>query len=308
MKYSIIFLLIFENENLAEFVSDVESRFRELNEDYEILIIRNGLGGISEKMKNRLAQISPNLRLFHLPTETTEALCLSVGFHESRGETIIAYGSFQQVSTESIIHMVNTLDERTDLVTPCRQNRLDSRFNQFQSKIYNWLIRTFIKSKFNDIGCKVKVFKRRVLEEVALYGNMYSFLPILAQEKGFHVKEFNCDHYRDHKESGLRRLNLYFTYLLDILTLFFNARFNRKPLRFFSSVGVIFLVLGILIFSYVFLEKMIFGTLIGERPVLLLSLLFAVLGIQAASVGLLGEIIAFVYGRHRKEYTIDRVI
>jgi hypothetical protein len=308
MKFSIIILLVFENENLVNFVSDVNSKFKALNEDFEILVVSNGLGKLSEEHKGRLAKVSPNLRMYHLPTKTTEAVCLSVGFHESSGDTIVVYGSFQQVSTESVLQMAKMLGKSADLVTPFRKNRRDSKLNQFQSKIYNWLIKALVKSSFSDIGCKVKVLKRRVLEEIDLYGNMYSFLPILAQERGFRAVECKCDHFKDHKESAVRRLNLYFAYLLDIITLFFNARFNRKPLRFFSSVGLIFLLLGMLIFSYVFFEKMIFGILIGERSVLLLSLLFAVLGIQAASVGLLGEVIAFAFGRHRKEYTIEKML
>jgi hypothetical protein len=309
MKYSIIILLKFENDDLVEFLADIDGLFRNLNEAYEILIIRDGgVGRLSEKSKAELLKINVNLHLFQLPAKTTEALCLSVGMKESAGDVIIVFGSYQQVSTQSLKKMIDALGDTADLVIPYRQKRLDSKFNQFQSKVFNWLLKISVKSKINDVGCKVKVFKRKVLENVNLYGNMYSFLPIFAMDKGFKVREIHCDHFKDYRKTGVRSISEYFVILLDILTLFFNARFNRKPLRFFSSVGVVFMVVGFLILSYVFLEKMFFGTLIGERPVLLLSLLFAVIGIQVASVGLLGEIIAFVYGRHRKEYTVDKVI
>jgi hypothetical protein len=100
----------------------------------------------------------------------------------------------------------------------------------------------------------------------------------------------------------------YFTRIIDIFTLYFNTRFTRKPLRFFSGIGILFLLAGFATTSYVFVQKFVFGQPIGDRPLLLLSILFMVLGIQAASVGLLGEIIVFIHGRQRKEYNIEKMI
>ena len=308
MKYSIVILLKFENDDLIEFVANVDSLFNEISGNYEIIIIRNGPGSFPEDKKNELVQVNPDLRMFQLPVKTTEALCLTVGFKECCGDIILVFGSYQQISTHSIKSMIEALDEETDIVTPWRRKRIDSKSNQFQSKVYNRLVRTIVKSDFNDLGCKVKLLRRRILDNIEIYGNMYSFLPILAIDKGYRVKEIICEHFQDHRETGIRGIKLYLNKIFGILTFYFNSRFNRKPLRFFSTVGVAFILIGGIIFSYVFLEKLIAGTLIGQRPELLLSLLFAVIGIQAASVGLLGEIIAFVHGRHRKEYNIDRVL
>jgi hypothetical protein len=139
---------------------------------------------------------------------------------------------------------------------------------------------------------------------------MYRFLPILAERRGFKVKEIKCEHFNQLGigKSGFYSLSHYFTTFIDLLTLYFNTRFSRKPLRFFSAIGLIFLLTGLLITTYVFAERFLMGHPIGDRPVLLLAILFMVLGVQAASVGLLGEIIAFTHGRHMKEYTIEKMI
>lgn len=308
MKYSIIILLEIENHEFIEFVMSLHSLFRDRGDSYEILIIRNGIGGLSKAEEGLLGQANPVVRLFQMPLKTTEALCMTAGIKKSRGEIIVMFGSFQQITNQSLATIINEFDDETDLITPWRQNRVDNFFNRLQSRIFNWLVKKIARSELNDLGCKVKVLRRSVIDSVSIYGNMFNFLPLLAYEKGFRVKEVKCDHYKDHGKTGLYSVTKYLTILLDILTLYFNTRFTRKPLRFFSAVGVIFLVIGALILSYVFFDKLVFGTPIGERAVLLLSLLFAVIGIQAASVGLLGEIIAFVHGRHRKEYTIEKII
>ena len=137
---------------------------------------------------------------------------------------------------------------------------------------------------------------------------MYQFLPILAERKGFKTKEVKCVHVQQRGKTGFSNLSLLIPRLIDIFTLYFNTRFKRKPLRFFSAIGLLFFVCGALVVSWVFAQKVFLGYPIGSRPILLLALLFMSLGIQAAGVGLLGEIIAFTHGRQNKEYTIERII
>lgn len=308
MKYSIIILLKFKNDDIVEFVANLDSLFRELGDDFEILIMLDGMNVLPEEKKDQLARVNTNLRIFRLPARTTEAICLALGYKESRGETIVVLGSFQQITSPSLEKMIAALDDTTDMVVSWRNNRLDGRFSQFQSRVFNYLVRSIVRTDLNDIACKVKVLRPKILDSITVYGKMYNFLPILARDKGYTVKEIACDHYKDHRKPGIRSVSQYLNTLLDILVLYFNSKFNRKPLRFFSTVGIIFTFIGALIISWVFLDKLLFGTPIGERSLLLISLLFIVNGIQAASVGLLGEIIAFVHGRHRKEYTIEKII
>jgi hypothetical protein len=150
--------------------------------------------------------------------------------------------------------------------------------------------------------------RRAVLEETPLYGNLYRFMPIVAGYKGFRNKEIGCNHFQERGKVGFFGISIYFSRLVDILTLYFNTHFTRKPLRFFISIGAVFFTVGLAGFSYVFLQKIFIGIPIGGRADLLLSILFGVIGIQCASVGLLGEIVAFTYGRHRKEYNVETIL
>ncbi|RLF43557.1 MAG: hypothetical protein DRN09_04565, partial [Thermoplasmata archaeon] len=158
-------------------------------------------------------------------------------------------------------------------------------------------------SRLHDLSCTVKIFRREVLEETELYGNMYRFLPIVADKKGFRCKEIKCEHYQERGKTGFYSPSEYLTRIIDILTLYFNTRFTRKPLRFFSTIGAAFMATGLIIAMYVLIQKIFMQMSIGDRPALLAAVLFLAVGIQVASVGLLGEIVVFTHGRQKKEYT-----
>jgi len=316
IKYSIIVLLEERHEDFPDFVRSLHDVFSAQNASFEILIMANGIGGFLRSQSTNLQGVTDRLKSFYFNTRTTQAVCLKAGFKESRGEIIIVCGSYQQIvcgsyqqiTNDSLAKLLDSLDDETDIISPWRQQRLDPSFNQLQSRVFNNLVRRIVKSDLHDLSCPLKVFRREVLEETGFYGNMYRFLPIIAARKGFKTKEVKCEHCQARGKTGLYRLSEYITRLIDILTLYFNTRFTRKPLRFFSSIGLGFFLIGFIITSYVFVQKFFMGYPIGNRPILLLAIFFMVLGVQAASVGLLGEVITFTHGRNRKEYTIEKII
>ncbi|MCG2777042.1 MAG: glycosyltransferase [Desulfobacterales bacterium] len=312
MKYSIIVLLEREeiHKGSVQFIRDLHDLFLNRQEPFEILIIANGLGPFLRHELDELLVRNNRIKAIQFDTKTTQAVCLKTAIGGSNGKIIVVCGSYQQIPDDSLIKFLDSLDSETDIVAPWRQHRVDTPFNQLESKLFNALVRTLTATDFHDLSCTVKIFRREVVEETDIYGNMYRFLPILAERRGFKVKEIKCEHYQQFGigKSGFYSLSHYFTTFIDILTLYFNTRFSRKPLRFFSAIGLIFLLAGLIITAYVFAEKFLMGYPVGGRPLLLLAILFMVLGVQAASVGLLGEIIAFTHGRNKKEYTIEKTI
>jgi glycosyltransferase involved in cell wall biosynthesis len=310
MKYSIIVLLEVDemHKGSVQFIQNLNGFFSDRQEPFEILVVNNGIG---ELLKDELLAFLTRhntVKALEFNTKTTKAVCLKTALEETSGEIMVVCGSYQQITNNSLLDLLDSLDSRTDIVTPWRQHRVDSMLNQFQSKLFNALVRKLTASMYHDTSCTVKVFRREVLENVEIYGNMYRFLPILADRRGFKTKEVKCEHYQQHGKSTYYGLPHYIDIFIDIFTLYFNTWFTRKPLRFFSSIGLIFLLAGMLIAAYIFVERLLINHPIGDRPFLLLAILFMVLGVQAASVGLLGEIIAFTHGRHRKEYTIEKII
>lgn len=308
MEYSVIVLLEETSGEFSQFIRTLYKLFSSTQKSFEILIMANGTEGFLKNELEKLPSCNNKIKAFTLNKKTTQAVCLMSAFKESSGKIIVVCGSYQQITIDSFMQLIDSLDDTTDIISPWRQKRVDPPFNRFQSTVFNAIVRKITKSNLHDLSCTVKIFRREVLENTKLYGNMYRFLPIVASQKGFKNKEVKCKHYKERGKTGFYSMLAYLTRIIDIFTLYFNTRFTRKPLRLFMNIGLVFLLTGLLIAAYVFFQKIFMGYSIGGRPVLLLAILFMVLGVQAASVGLLGEIIAFTHGRHKEDYTIEKEI
>jgi hypothetical protein len=312
MKYSIILLLEQHeiHKGSAQFIQNLHDLFLKRQELFEIIVVANGIGPSFRHELDKMLADNNRIKAIQFEMKTTQAVCFKSAVDGSKGEIIVVCGSYQQISNDSLIKMLDSLESEIDIITPWRQHRVDTPFNQFESKLFNALVRTLTTTDFHDLSCTVKIFRREVVDEINVYGNMYRFLPILAKKKGFKTKEIKCEHFQQLGigKFGFYSLSHYFTTLVDILTIYFNTEFTKKPLRFFSAIGLIFFFIGLLITVYIFAERFFMNHPIGDRPFLLLAILSMVVGVQAASVGLLGEIIAFTHGRHRHEYTIEKII
>jgi len=308
IKYSIIVLLEEEHQDFASFIRNLHTIFSSRKGSFEIIIMANGIGGFLRSQLTELQALNHRLKAFEFNTKTTQAVCLKTALNESSGNILVVCGPYQQITSESLSQLLDSLDDKTDIISPWRRHRVDPSFSQFQSRLFNFLVRKLVKSDLHDLSCAVKICRRKVLEETKIYSNMYRFLPIVAAGKGFKTIEVKCEHYQERGKTGFYTVSDYITRIIDIFTLYFNTRFTRKPLRFFSSIGLGFLLMGFLATAYVFVQRFFVGHPIGDRPLLFVALCFLVLGVQAASVGLLGEIIVFTHGRQREEYTVEKKI
>jgi hypothetical protein len=247
------------------------------------------------------------LRGFTFNKKTSQAVCIKAALRECKGSHIVVCGSYMQIDEVSFVHLLDALDDRVELISPWRQNRVDPWLSQIQSKIFNWLVRIITKADLHDLSCTVKIFKREVLENTDLYGNMFRFLPIVAGQKGYLYKEVPCNHFQERGPTGLYGLETYVERVFDILTLYFITGFSRKPLRFFSMIGSLFFTAGGVAFLLVLIQRIILEYPLGDRTMLLTSIMFMVLGMQTVGVGLLGEIIAFTYGRLKPAYSVEKI-
>jgi len=308
-KFSVIILFEEAEEGFVDYLNNLQDIFTVREQPFEILIIANGTEGYLKDVLGKTATpFAESVKIFALNKRTTQAACLKAGFKECQGDIILVCGSYQQITNKAFEALLNAISEDVDIVSPCREKRVDPAFNQFQSKVFNKIANFMTGSSIKDLSCTVKVFRRIVLENIELYGNMYRYLPILAESKGFKNKEIECEHLQERGKTGFYNIYEYFSRLIDIFTIFFTTRYTWKPLRFFSAIGSVFILIGISIMLYIFYQKIFMSISIGDRLELLLGILFMVLGIQTASTGLLGEIITFVYGRRRKEYSIEKII
>lgn len=257
-------------------------------------------------LKTLQAQGEP-IRIITLAKWFGEATALTIGFEHARGEIIITLPAYLQVQPAEIPNLVDAL-EGYDMVVARRHPRSDSRLNILQSAVFHLLIRSMIEVRFHDLGCGVRVFSRRVAEEISLYGDQQRFLPLLANRLGFKVREVGAKQAEADKFQRIYSPGVYIRRFLDILTIVFIVKFTKKPLRFFGLIGTFTLGIGAISTLYVAIERLVFGVPLADRPALALAVLMIVLGFQMIAVGLIGELIIFTHARDVKEYTVDQII
>jgi glycosyltransferase involved in cell wall biosynthesis len=236
-----------------------------------------------------------------------EATALTLGFAQAAGDIILTLPAFLQVEAGEIPKLIQALD-KSDMVVARRFPRRDSKLNVFQAKVFHLLLRPVTDVSFHDLGCALRVIKRRVLEELTFYGDQHRFLPLLAHRQGFRVIEVDA---AQAKEDAFQRIyapGVYIRRILDILSIIFIIKFTKKPLRFFGLIGSFTLSIGALGTLYLGIERLFFGIPLADRPFLILAVLMIVLGFQMIAVGLIGELIIFTHAKDVKEYTVDKII
>ena len=236
-----------------------------------------------------------------------EATALNVAFQKATGSIYLTLPAYQQIESEDIPKLVKAIDD-TDMVLACRWPRTDSTINRIQAKVFNFFLRLSTDLKIRDAGCSVRVIKKKVMEEVHIYGDLHRFIPVLANRQGFRIEQLDVAQAEEDKHRRIYSPGLYLRRLLDLLTIFFLVKFTKKPLRFFGLVGSTLSGVGCIITFLLVIERLLFSTALSSRPALFLSSLLIVLGVQIISIGLVGEIIIFTHAKDLKEYKIDKII
>jgi glycosyltransferase involved in cell wall biosynthesis len=290
------------NELFHEYKAGIEST----GLSYEIIYV---IDGNQTAVLKELIQLqeSEQLTIITLAREFGEATALTAAFSKATGETLLTLPAYRQIQANDIPKLVASL-EKSDMVLARRWPRNDSFFNRLQTRAFNFILRSFSSLKIHDAGCSARAFKRAVIEEVQLYGDLHRFFPIIAHQQGFRVMEIDI---AQSPREAFRRFyspGQYIRRSLDLLTVFFLVKFTKKPLRFFGLVGASLTGAGLVATLYLVAERLFFDVALADRPALILSSLLIVLGIQVIAIGLIGEIIIFTHARELKEYRIDKII
>ena len=237
-----------------------------------------------------------------------ESSALTVGLERARGEVIVTAAAYFQVEPSGIRPALEALDGGADLVIGRRHPRVDSAFNRLQSALFHGLVNWMTGSRFKDISSGFRAMKRRVAEELRVYGGLHRFIPILAKNQGFRVEELAIPQRKEDRSTRYYGIAIYLKRVLDVLTIFFLMKFTRRPLRFFGLIGLAVSAVGGAITLYLGVYRILDMGAIAGRPLLLLGVLLIVLGIQTLSLGLLGEIIIFTHARSIRDYQVAEVI
>jgi glycosyltransferase involved in cell wall biosynthesis len=236
-----------------------------------------------------------------------ESTAIMAGFERATGNIIVTLPAYQQIAGSGIGKLVAALDAN-DMTIGLRHPRVGGLMERARRGIFHGMLGGVTGLRFNDLGCTARAFKRKVLDEIRLYGDQHRFLPVLADRQGFKVREVEVAQSAQDRRTGMYAPRTYTRGFLDIFTVFFLARFTKKPLRFFGMIGVVTFSAGLLELLYLLFDRIYLNLPLADRPALLLSSLLIVLGVQIFALGLLGELIIFAHARQLKDYQVDRVI
>ena len=202
---------------------------------YEIIYVLDGnRPALLEELTH--LQESEKLTIITLAKWFGETTALNAAFSKASGDILLTLPAYRQIQADQIPKIVGALDQ-CDMALARRWPRIDSFFNRLHTRVFNYIMRSFSGLEIHDAGCGARAFKRIVIEEIQLYGDLHRFFPVLAHQQGFRVTEINID--QSPKEANYRFFSpgLYMRRLLDLLTIFFLIKFTKKPLRFFGLVG-----------------------------------------------------------------------
>jgi len=293
-----------EEATIQELATRVSAVLDGLGRSFEIIFVDDGSGDGTVQRIREAHAADLRVKLVRLRRNFGKAAALSAGFDQARGQIIITMDGDLQDDPEEIPRFLETMEEKDlDLVSGWKHQRRDPASKRLPSLLFNWATRRIAGVDLHDFNCGFKAYRREVLEQISVYGELHRYIPVLASRRGFSVGEIPVNHHpRRHGVSKYGWDRLY-KGLLDLITVLFITRYTRRPLHLFGAFGLIFLTLGVGINLYLAI-RWLDGEYLSNRPLLLLGILLMLLGFQTLTTGLLGEMITFKNFRRPDSYSV----
>jgi glycosyltransferase involved in cell wall biosynthesis len=307
-KISIVIPAYNEGESLPILVKNIEEIIKKITYSYEMIILDDGSTDNTHAVLRKICKDHPNIKAYQCRRNFGKSNALNVGFKEAKGEIIITMDADLQDEPKEIPKMLEKLEEGYDLVSGWKKKRDDPLHKTLPSKLFNVVTSKFSGVPLHDFNCGFKVYKKEVVENIELYGEMHRYIPALVHWKGFKVTEILVQHHpRRYGKSkfGTERL---LKGLLDFFTVFFLTRYTTRPMHFFGKWGVLMFGSGFLIELYLTIQWIYFHLIQGkerilsDRPLLLLGVLLMVLGSLLFSTGFISEMILYLHRTEQRKF------
>jgi FemAB-related protein (PEP-CTERM system-associated) len=309
---SVIIPVTSEDVDVRTLVLGFGGPLREQGYRFEFLFVLDGMSGrVVQRFEEEAARLEEDVKIVRLQGDGLgESIALSAGAGRASGNLLINAPQYLQIEPDDILHVVRALESGADFVATWRIRRVDPWLNRLQSRLFNRVLRFILGTRLHDLNSGLRGMRRQVLEEVAVYGDMYRFLPVLAQRKGFRVVEVKVRHREEKGRSGFYGVGVYVRRMLDILAVTFLTRFTQKPLRFFGLLGVFAMLIGFALCVEPLYAKFLSEaqTSLLDRPIIILGVVLIAFGVQLIGFGLVGEIIIFTQANSLRDYKIDEIL
>jgi glycosyltransferase involved in cell wall biosynthesis len=310
MTLSVIIPLYNEEENIPLLYEKLNQYLNSLEKEYEILFIDDGSTDRTLSILEEIQSKDNKVIVLSLRRNFGQTAAFAAGFDFARGDIVVTMDGDLQNDPADISKLLELIKDH-DLVSGWRKKRKDPFFSRrLPSLMANWLISNVTGVKLHDYGCSLKAYRRDVIKNLKLYGEMHRFIPAVASWYGVRVAEVEVAHHPRLKGRSKYGISRTIKVVLDLITVKFLQSFSTKPIQFFGPIGVLCGFLGFLLSLYLAVDKIFLGHQIGGRPLLLLGALLIIVGIQLIGMGLLGEMLVRVYHESQRKptYVIKKIL
>jgi glycosyltransferase involved in cell wall biosynthesis len=296
-----------EAESLPTLRDELDRAFAALGKsgDVEFLLIDDGSRDASWSVIRQLAGADLRIRGVRFRRNFGKAAALTAGFALARGEIVFTLDGDLQDDPAEIPNFLAKLDEGFDVVSGWKRTRHDPWHKVGPSRVFNWMVSTLTGCRLHDHNCGFKVYRREVLNEVDIYGELHRFVPVLAHARGFRVGEVVVRHRPRRFGRSKYGFSRFAKGLLDLLTVRFLTRFRQRPQHVIGTAGLGLMVLGALGLLWLAIEWLDPANRpIGNRPLLVYSALALGVGTQLLCLGVLAELVTSYNLRRKDLYSI----
>ncbi len=296
MKISVVIPIYNEEENLPLLYEELTGVMKSLACSYEILFVDDGSSDTSLTILQSLQESDPRVVVVQFRRNFGQTAAMSAGFDYSSGDVIITMDGDLQNDPSDIPRFLEKIEEGYDVVTGWRHERKDKFLSRrLPSIIANKIISWTTGVALHDYGCTLKAFRREVIKNIRLYGEMHRFIPAIASGMGISFTEIKVNHRARRFGTSKYGISRTIRVVLDLITVKFLLSYATRPIQIFGLLGVISGTAGFLIALIMTIQRQFFAVPLSDRPLLLLAIVLIFIGIQFVSIGLIGELQARTY-------------
>jgi len=309
-KLSLVIPVYNEEQNVARLHQALCQALDPLPHSCEIVLVNDGSRDNTAAELDRVAAADDRVTVLHLRRNFGQTAAMSAGFDHARGAVVIVLDADLQNDPADIPRLLAKLDEGYDVVSGRRAKRQDKFLTRrLPSLLANWLISRITGVRLHDYGCSLKAYRREILQDVALYGEMHRFLPALCYWAGARITELDVTHHPRQFGKSKYGLSRIVRVLLDLITVKFLLSYATKPSYAFGLCGLVSGAAGFALALYLSYEKLFQGVQLGGRPALLLAILLMLIGVQFITMGLLAEMLTRTYyeAQGKRIYAVRRI-
>lgn len=304
-KISLVVPLLNEEESILPLINEIRKAIKSLNKPYEVIFVDDGSTDGSLKIIKDAAKTDNRLKFISFRKNYGKSAALQVGFKAATGDAIITMDADLQDDPHEIPNLLKKLDEGYDLCSGWKKERFDPFIKKYSSRFFNFVTRIISGIKIHDFNCGLKAYRREVLQNLNVYGELHRYVPVLAKWQGFTITEIPVKHHPRRYGKTKFGMSRFFKGFIDLITVTFVARYVKRPMHFFGFLGALSFFIGLIVNGYLTVEW-IAGRPLSNRPMLFLGMLLIIVGVQFFSVGLLGEMMVHQNQSEREYVVKDR--